>query len=382
MADKQQIFISYSHKDAEWLERLKPFLQSFVREDGLQIWSDQDIKPGSDWQGDIRKALSDAHAAILLISQDFVASKYISGEELPQLLGAASQHGLRIFPVYVSSCYLKEDSPLHRFQGINSSDLPLDMMDRAKQNEIFARLARSIDELLKVSMVGLTEEWLENFRSKFVPVEGGVFVMGDNETHTKLHALEEREVRVASFRMGKYVVTQSEWVALMKTQPWRDEKSVRLGDDIPAVNVTWGDAFDFVGRISRADSKFAYRLPTEAEWEYAARGGQKASGSHTKFSFGDDENKLMEYGWHDQNASGILNSYAHPVGMLKPNPLGLYDMHGNVWEWTSELDEGGRVVHGGGFNYEAVGASSAYRLTKNPTDKGVALGFRLVQESK
>jgi formylglycine-generating enzyme required for sulfatase activity len=381
MADKQQIFISYSHKDAEWLERLKPFIRPFAREEGLQIWSDKDIKPGSDWHGDIQKALGDAHAAILLISQDFLTSDYISSDELPQLLGAASQRGLRIFPIYVSSCYLKRDSPLSKFQGVNSPAQPLDMMDGAKQNEIFASLAGSIDELLKVLLVGVTEEWLEKFRSRFVPAEGGVFVMGDNELQPALHALEEREVRVASFRMGKYVVTQSEWVALVKTRPWLNEKDRRLGDDIPAVSVTWGDAFAFVGAISRADSKFDYRLPTEAEWEYAARGGQKAAGSHTKFSFGDDEHRLMEYGWYDQNASGILDNYAHPVGMLKPNPLGLYDMHGNIWEWTSESDEG-RVVRGGGFNFAAVGASSAFRLKMNPTSKGVALGFRLVQEPK
>lgn len=382
MTNKRQVFISYSHKDVEWLERLKPFLQPLVREEELKIWSDTDIKPSSVWHADIQKALNEAEAAILLISQDFLASDYITSEELPQLLSAATQRGLRIFSVFVSSCYLK-NSPLLKFQGVNSPTLPLDKVDKAKQNEIFVNLAKSLDELLTVAQVGVTEEWLENFRSRFVPVAGGIFVLGDNELYSELHALKEHEVQVGSFRMGQYAVTQSEWIALMNTQPWLNEKNVRYGNDIPAVNVSWGDALKFVAKLKKVDSQFAYRLPTEAEWEYAARGGQETStGSRPRFSFGDDENKLMEYGWYDQNASLIGDNYAHPVGMLKENPLKLFDMHGNIWEWTAEADQGLRVVRGGGFNFEAKGAGSAFRLAIKPEMKGEALGFRLVQEPK
>jgi formylglycine-generating enzyme required for sulfatase activity len=381
MSNKQQVFISYSHKDAQWLERLTPFLQPLARKAELRVWSDTDIKPSSLWQADIQKTLNEADAAVLLISQNFLASDYITSNELPQLLSAANQRGVRIFPVFVSSCYLERESPLLMFQGVTSPALPLNKMDDAKQDEIFVNLARSIDEILTMSRVGITEEWLERFRSRFVPVTGGLVIIGDNELNSKLHALKEHEVSVKSFRLGQYVVTQSEWVALMNTRPWLNEKSVRLGDDIPVVNVTWGDALDFIGRINKADSKFNYRLPTEAEWEYAARGGQVTlSGPRTKFSFGDDENKLMEYGWHDQNASLVGDNYPHSAGMLKKNPLQLYDMHGNIWEWTAESDQGSRVVRGGGFNFKAEGASSAFRLTMNPVTKSVALGFRFVQE--
>ena len=382
MTNKPRVFISYSHKDGEWLERLKPFLQPLVREEEIEIWSDTDLKPSSLWHADIQRALNEADAAILLISQDFLASEYITSNELPQLLNAASQRGLRIFPVFVSSCYLK-NSPLLRFQGVNSPTLPLDKVDKAKQNEVFVNLAKSIDEILTVALVGVTEEWLEKFRNRFVPISGATFVMGDNELHGELHALREHEVPVDSFRLGQYVVTQSEWIALMNTQPWLNEKNVRYGDDIPAVNVSWGDTIKFIGRINKADSQFAYRLLTEIEWEYAARGGQETSSDpRTKFSFGDNEKKLMEYGWYDQNASLIGDNYAHPVGMLKENPLKLFDMHGNIWEWTSEAEQGLRVVRGGGFNFEAKGASSAFRLAIKPEMKGEALGFRLVQEPK
>jgi formylglycine-generating enzyme required for sulfatase activity len=162
-----------------------------------------------------------------------------------------------------------------------------------------------------------------------------------------------------------------------------NEQNVIHGNDIPAVNVTWGDALRFVRKINKADALYTYRLPTEAEWEYAARGGQETLNQpRTNFSFGKNDSRLAEYGWYDQNASLIGEDYAHSVGLLKPNPLGLFDMHGNIWEWTAEAEQGERVVRGGGFNFEAKGARSAFHLTMNPLTKGVALGFRLVQEQR
>lgn len=170
----------------------------------------------------------------------------------------------------------------------------------------------------------------------------------------------------------------------MNTQPWLNQKDVRYGDDIPAVFVSWYDAVDFVRAINKADPQFAYRLPSEAEWEYAARGGNKStSGRRTRFSFGNDANKLIEYGWHERNASQRGDNYAHSVGMLRENPLGLFDMHGNIWEWASDDIGGGlRPLRGGGFNFMADGASSAFRVINKPETKGEAAGFRLVQEMK
>lgn len=381
MVSKRQVFISYSHKDSEWLDRLKPFLQPLVRAEELQIWSDEDIQPSADWHADIQKALQESDAAILLISQDFLASSYIHNNELPTLLQAASKRGLRIFPVYVSSCYMK-GSPLLRYQGVNSSSQPLDKMEKARQNEIFVSLVKSIDELFTVTLAGVTEGWLDKFRSRFVSIEGGSFIMGDNKLHGELKALQERRVQVDSFRLGQFVITQSEWLDLMNTQPWVDRENVRYGNDNPAVYVTLGDVMKFIAKINKADSQFAYRLPTESEWEYAARGGPFASARHTRFSFGDDENRLIEYGWYKRNASDMGETFAHPVGELKGNQLKLFDMHGNIWEWTSEGDASTQVVHGGGFNAEAKAAASAYRLDIKPETQTEALGFRLVQEPK
>lgn len=382
MSNKRQVFISYSRQDREWLDRLNTFLRPLQREADLQVWSDTDIRPSSNWRADIQKAINEADAAILLISQDFLASDFIANDELPELLSAASERGLQIFPLFVSECFLK-NSPLLKFQGINSPQSPLDTLQKPEQNRVLARLAERIDDLLRVAQVGVTEEWLDKFRDRFELVVGGTCLMGDGEIYAQQHALMEKDVQIESFRLGRFVITQSEWAAIMNTRPWLNEKNVKYGDEIPAVYVNWYDAINFIRTINRADSNFTYRLPSEQEWEYAARGGQKApQGARTKFCFGNDKNQLIEHGWHDQNASFAGESYAHPVGLLKPNPLNLFDMHGNVWEWTADNCNGLRALRGGGFNFMAEGASSAFRVEQKPEVKGEATGFRLIQEPK
>jgi formylglycine-generating enzyme required for sulfatase activity len=382
MADKQQVFVSYSHNDNEWLDRLKTFLRPLERDAELRLWSDRNIQPSSNWHAEIQTAITDATAAILLISQDFLASDYVASDELPQMLEAASERGLKIFPVIVSTCFLR-DSPLLKFQAVNSPSSPLDSLSPSEQNKIFTSLAESIDDLLKLSSAGVDDEWLEKFRSRFVAVDGGTFVAGDNELYNQLHALQEHKEKVESFRLGKYVVTQSEWNAVMNTQPWYNQKNVRYGSEIPAVYISWYDASDFVTRINKADSQFAYRLPRETEWEYAARGGKTvARKTRTRFCFGDDPNQMMQYGWYDQNASLRGNNYAHRVGQHSPNQLGLFDMHGNIWEWTSDDVDGLRALRGGGFNFGAEGACSAFRVVQKPEVKGEATGFRLIQEKR
>jgi formylglycine-generating enzyme required for sulfatase activity len=377
MNGARKIFISYSHKDREWLEKIEPFLESFKQ----NLFSDQDIDPSTDWKAEIQRAMEESAAAILVVSQNFLASKFIRTNELPQLLSSASERGLSVFPLFVSSCFIKEESSLLRFQGINSPHAPLDTLRQEEQSRVLVRLAQSIDKLVKLNLAGVTDEWLQNFRDRFEMIVGGDFIVGDNALQAKVHALSEHETSVKSIKMARYVVTQSEWKALMTTQPWLNERNVRYGDDMPAVNVSWYDAIDFIRRLNQADSRFRYRLPTETEWEYAARGGGAVPKQpRTRFSFGDDENELISYGWYDQNASLRGETYAHQVGQLAPNPLNLFDMHGNIWEWTADNVDGLRALRGGGFNFGAEGASSPFRVVTKPEFKGEAAGFRVVQD--
>ncbi|MDR3212512.1 MAG: formylglycine-generating enzyme family protein [Azoarcus sp.] len=161
------------------------------------------------------------------------------------------------------------------------------------------------------------------FGMAFVYVPAGSFPMGCGESDDGcLYDEKPRHLVTIGqpFYLGQYEVTQTQWEAVMGTRP-----SAFKGDDLPVENVSWNDAQEFIRRLNALENTDKYRLPTEAEWEYAAR-----AGTMTKFSF--DAAHAGEYAWYWDNAGGA----PHPVGQKLPNPLGLHDMHGNVWEWVQD----------------------------------------------
>ena len=198
------------------------------------------------------------------------------------------------------------------------------------------------------------------------------------------------------FHLGKTEVTQSQFRKVMGTEPWINEGNVKLGDDYPAV-VRWQDATDFCEKLTaiergsgaiKADEE--YRLPTEAEWEYACRAGETAP-----FASGEDEKHLGDYAWFEENARSRGEHYAHKVGTKKPNAWGLHDMHGNVPEWCSDysamltggVDPAGpesgtrRVFRGGGWWCSAADCKSESRgFVPSYLDVRL-LGFRAARSS-
>jgi hypothetical protein len=145
---RTKVFISYSHADKEWLERLKRHLKPLVRDGHLDCWDDTHIQPGDDWQQEIRTALDTAQVAVLLISADFFASNFIDETELPPLLAAAEAKGVRILPVILSASRFARDPDLARFQAVNPPDQPLNEMPRAEQEKVLDRLAQTIESTL------------------------------------------------------------------------------------------------------------------------------------------------------------------------------------------------------------------------------------------
>jgi formylglycine-generating enzyme required for sulfatase activity len=190
--------------------------------------------------------------------------------------------------------------------------------------------------------------------------------------------------------MGRTEVTQGQWRGVMGTEPWKGESYVQEGEQNAASSISWDDATEFCRRLSQREGR-TYRLPTEAEWEYACR-----AGTMTRFHFGDDESRLGEYAWFDGNADSIGEDYAHRVGQKKPNPFGLYDMHGNVYEWCGDWfgpyasdplrDPRGpssgssRVLRGGSWYYDPSFVRCAFRYNLGPDYRRYFNGFRVVLE--
>jgi len=158
---------------------------------------------------------------------------------------------------------------------------------------------------------------------ELVKIPAGKFMMGSDE-----HTYEQpiHEVTVPEFWMSKYTFTNVQWEALMGTKP-SEKYDVKFQDkNQPVVGVSWDECVNFCKKLSDKTGK-NFRLPSEAEWEYACR-----ARIQTKYYFGDDENQLAAYGWYSSNSGG----QTHAVGQKTPNTFGLYDMHGNVWEWCSD----------------------------------------------
>ena len=217
------------------------------------------------------------------------------------------------------------------------------------------------------------------FNYPTVRVAGGTFQMGSPASEVGRYSDEcQHTVTVSSFSMGKYEVTQAQWKAIMGSNPSKFKNC----DDCPVEQVSWNDVQSFIKKLKDKTGN-TYRLPTEAEWEYAARGGTKSRGYTYAGS-----NTLGSVAWYNDNSG----SKTHPVGSKSPNELGLYDMSGNVWEWCQDTwkpypgcsgdpDPRSRVLRGGGWDGNAPGCRAAHRGDDEPSSRASRVGFRLVSVS-
>ncbi|MDQ6976334.1 MAG: formylglycine-generating enzyme family protein [Mariprofundaceae bacterium] len=205
----------------------------------------------------------------------------------------------------------------------------------------------------------------------------------------------QHEVNISKpFEMAIHEVTLAQFKAFMREAKRNDlntdtfKEYNDFGDQAAVVWVSWKEAQEYISWLNEGNKGKKYRLPTEAEWEYAAR-----AGTTTLFSFGDDVEKIKDYAWFDSNAGKI-----RPVGQKKPNPWGLYDMHGNAWEWVQDwygagyyaiaptVDPQGpekgvlRGNRGGSWNYFAAHLRSANRSYNSEEYHNLDLGFRLVRQ--
>jgi formylglycine-generating enzyme required for sulfatase activity len=234
---------------------------------------------------------------------------------------------------------------------------------------------------------------------KFILIPPGSFMMGsgisakETGSHyglsTQYYEGEHPQHRVTisrSFYFQTTEVTQGQWQKVMGNNPSHFKY---YGENCPVESVSWHDTQEFIKRLKEIEGTDKYRLPTEAEWEYACR-----AGSSTRFCFGDDDQMLEEYAWYYNNSGGRT----HPVSQKKPNAWGLYDMHGNVWEWCQDwygpypkghvTDPKGPssgkalVSRGGSWCYGVGHIRSAIRIKLNPNIHNTfgTFGFRVARD--
>ena len=215
-----------------------------------------------------------------------------------------------------------------------------------------------------------------------VRVEAGTFTMGATPEMEKYFDWERPTHQVTltnDYYIGKYEVTQALWQAVMGSNP-----SIFKGDNLPVEQVSWDDCQEFISKLNRITDK-KFRLPTEAEWEYAARGGNKSIGYQYSGS-----NNISDVAWYKDNSG----SKTHAVGIKQSNELGIYDMTGNVWEWcqdwyrrydsSSQVNPTGansgsyHVYRGGSWNITTLECRSSYRNGIAPDERCYDLGLRLV----
>jgi formylglycine-generating enzyme required for sulfatase activity len=225
--------------------------------------------------------------------------------------------------------------------------------------------------------------YVNSIGMQFVRIPSGSFQMGSEsgqEDEVPVHEVQISE----PFYIGVMEVTQQQWTQVMGTNPSRFEEPFH-----PVEEVSWFDAQAFLDSLNAREDVELYRLPTEAEWEYAARGG-----AQTPFSFGASTDSLRAHAWFNANA----DAHTWPAGRKKPNPFGLHDVYGNVWEWVqdaysplfyrfsptvdpkNDADSNARIIRGGGWPSVKKDMRAANRAWTRGETGSRAIGFRVVRE--
>lgn len=272
---------------------------------------------------------------------------------------------------------------LLRKDGRKSKPLPVKILSEKSQ-----KLLESLNEIQRQekksdpAQTTVGEPIVNSIGVVLVLIPAGEFQMGspDSDNASNGHEKPQHLVQITKpFYLSTFEVTQEQYEQVMGNNP-----SGSIGANKPVENVNWHDAIAFCRKLSDQE-RVEYRLPTEAEWEYACRGG-----TTTVYSFGDDASQLGQYAWYDDNSGNIT----HAIGQKLANPWGLYDMYGNVWEWcqdgprpyrseTVTVDpigpSGGRVLRGGAFGLQPWNLRSAYRGLGVPDFRGNNNGFRLAR---
>jgi len=408
MAD---IFISYSSEDRD---RVIPIVNGLQKQ-GWSVWYDRTIPPGKTFDQVIEEAITAAKCIIVLWSKNSIKSEWVKEEAtrgkrrqtlVPALIDPVEPPlGFGLIQAADLTNWKRE--PNHGMElevgnyhvevaaeGYETQRRLIDLEAGSKKPYKFELVKRKVQEPIQ-----LQKTITNSIGMEFILIPAESFTMGSRLSTKDLvgrfggkeewFELEKppRVVKISQpFYLQKTEVSQGQWKKVVGNNP-SDFK--QCGDDCPVEKLSWYDAKEFIKRLNTMEGTDKYRLPSEAEWEYACR-----AGTTTEYSFGDDSSKLGEYAWYGDNS----NKTTHPIATKKPNPWGLYDVHGNVWEWVEDdrhdsyeqaKDDGsawindprgsGRMLRGGSWDLEARYCRSAGRGPVLPDARGGRVGFRLAR---
>ncbi len=402
------IFLSYASDDRD---RVRPLVEALTAA-GWSVFWDRTIPFGSTWDRVLSEKLEFCRCLLVVWSRHSVASDWVLEE-----VHEAKSTGVTIVPVLLdqvkpplgfrrlqaadlSTWDGKPESPsirdfIQALQNIIQSAIPQKPSKPLEEPQILAPQLKSSPphvkpasdpEPLITNTIGMT----------FVLIPAGTFLMGSAlhpEEIVKRYGGEaewyddeypQHQVTLSlPFYLQTTPVTQGHWQIMMENNPSHFDK---FGDDCPVERVSWEDAQKFILKLRKMEQNDRYRLPSEAEWEYACRAGNMG-----EFCFGDNIKELEQFAWYIANS----DSMTHPVRRLKPNSWGLYDMHGNVWEWCQDwygpyingpvVDPSGsnsgdfRVLRGGSWYYNEINLRSAKRYCNYPDIRASSYGFRVAR---